>query len=234
MRGQAQAIAAKARIRKINEERIVAAAITAFASKGAHGTTIAEIAASLNMPTATVHYYFRHKEALYDAVLQQIVQLWFSKIASIEDGADPLAEIEKYVRSKMEFSRNYPEASRIFANDILGGHPNILKKVDSEIRPIVAKKCELIEDWIKAGKLRPIDPLNLFFIIWGVTEFYANFASEIGVFYRSGRMPEAKFETAVESVVSLVVNGCRPPSETPSPRPARKRSAPRRSIRRRE
>jgi TetR/AcrR family transcriptional regulator len=225
MRGQTQAIAAKARIRKINEERIVAAAITAFANKGAHGTTIAEIAASLDMPTATVHYYFRHKGALYDAVLQQIVHLWFSKIASIEDGDDPLAEIEKYVRSKMEFSRNYPEASRIFANDILGGHPNILSKVDLEIRPIVAKKCKLIADWINKGLLRPIDPLNLFFIIWGVTEFYANFASEIGVFYRGGRMTEVGFETAVESVVSLVIQGCRPTSAPPSRRPARKQPA---------
>jgi len=115
MRGQAKAAAAKARIRKSAEERMKAAAIVAFANKGAHGTTIAEIAGSLNMPTATVHYYFKNKKDLYDAVLQQIVRLWFSKIADIEDGSDPLAEIEKYVRSKMEFSRHYPQASRIFA-----------------------------------------------------------------------------------------------------------------------
>jgi TetR/AcrR family transcriptional regulator len=210
MRDQAQAIAAKARIRKINEERITTAAITAFASKGAHGTTIAEIAASLDMPTATVHYYFRNKGTLYDAVLQQIVHLWFSKIAGIEDGDDPLDELEKYVRSKMEFSRQYPEASRIFASDILGGHANILKKVETEIRPIVAKKCRLIDGWIKAGRLRPIDPLNLFFMIWGITEYYANFASEISVFFDGKPMPDAEFEKAVRTVVDLIVNGCRP------------------------
>src|ERR1700731_3087593 len=114
------------RLRRI-EFSVHTAAVSAFAKKGAHGTTIAEIAASLDMPTATVHYYFKNKDALYDAVLQQIVHLWFSKIASIEDGVDALAEIEKYVRSKMEFSRSYPDASRIFATDILGGHANILK-----------------------------------------------------------------------------------------------------------
>ena len=212
MRGQVHAIAAKARIRKINEARITAAAMSAFANKGAHGTTIAEIAASLNMPTATVHYYFKNKDTLYDAVLQQIVHLWFSKIASIEDGADPLAEIENYVRSKMEFSRDYPEASRIFATDILGGHANVLKKLEAEIRPIVAKKCRLIARWIKQRRIRPIDPLNLFFVIWGATEFYANFASEIRVFFDGEPMPETKFEKAVESVVAIIVNGCRPPT----------------------
>lgn len=210
MRGQPQAIAAKARIREINEERITTAAIAAFANKGAHGTTIAEIAASLDMPTATVHYYFRNKETLYDAVLQQIVRLWFSKIASIEDCADPLAEIEKYVRSKMEFSRNYPEASRIFATDILGGHANILNMVGAEIRPIVAKKCRLINKWIKKGLIRKIDPLNLFFMIWGVTEYYANFASEISVFFDGKAMSDAQYEQSVQAVVELVVSGCRP------------------------
>ncbi|WP_454628580.1 TetR family transcriptional regulator C-terminal domain-containing protein [Bradyrhizobium cenepequi] len=214
MRRQTQAIAAKARIRKINEERITTAAIAAFANKGAHGTTIAEIAASLDMPTATVHYYFKNKETLYDAVLQQIVHLWFSKIAGIEDGEDPLAEIEKYVRSKMEFSRQYPEASRIFASDILGGHANILSKVETEIRPIVAKKCELIDGWIRMGRIRPIDPLNLFFMIWGITEYYANFASEIGVFFDGKPMPDAEFEKAVQAVVDLVVNGCRPAGQS--------------------
>jgi TetR/AcrR family transcriptional regulator len=210
MQRQAHAIAAKARIRQINESRITAAAITAFASKGAHGTTIAEIAASLDMPTATVHYYFKSKDALYDAVLEQIVQLWFSKIADIEDGPDPLAEIEKYVRSKMDFSRRYPEASRIFATDILGGHANILEKVKTEIKPIVAKKCKLIRGWIEKGQIRPIDPLNLFFMIWGVTEYYANFAAEIGVFFGGKEMTDREFDKSVQTVVEFVVNGCRP------------------------
>ncbi len=215
MRGQVEAIGAKARIRKFNEERIKSAAIVAFARKGAHGTTIAEIAASLDMPTATVHYYFKNKDTLYDAVLERIVRLWFSKIASIDDGADPLAEIEKYVRSKMEFSRNYPEASRIFATDILGGHTNILEKVKTEIRPIVAKKCRLIDRWIKKGQIRPIDPLNLFFIIWGVTEYYANFASEIAVFFDGRQMSDADFETAVRAIVELTINGLRPAGRRP-------------------
>src|SRR5258708_35316200 len=96
MRGQAHAIAAKARIRKINEDRITAAAVSAFEKKGAHGTTIAEIAARLDMPTATVHYYFKNKDAMYDAVHQQIVHLRLSKIARIDDGVAPIVGIERY------------------------------------------------------------------------------------------------------------------------------------------
>jgi len=43
------------------------------------------------------------------------------------DGVDALAEIEKYVRSKIEFSRSYPDASRIFATDIWAATPISLR-----------------------------------------------------------------------------------------------------------
>ena len=162
------------------------------------------------MPSATVHYYFRSKEILYDAVLKQILELWFSKIASIEDSDSPLQEIEKYVRSKMEFSRQHPEASRIFANDVLGGRSNILRQMKTEIGPIVHRKCKLISSWIKRGDIRPTDPLNLFFAIWGMTEYYGIFASEISVYFDGRPMTNEQYEQAVKTAVELVVNGLRP------------------------
>ena len=143
-------------------------------------------------------------------MLQQIIELWMSKIANIDDSEEPLVEIENYVRSKMEFSRRHPEASRIFDTDILGGHANILKEIETEIRPIVARKCRLINSWIKKGKIRPTDPLNLFFAIWGITEYYANFASEIGVFFDGKPMSDAQYQRTVKTVVELIVNGLRP------------------------
>lgn len=210
MRTQTQAIAAKARIRRKNEELITRAAIIVFAAKGVHRATIAEIAECVKMPSATVHYYFRSKEILYDAVLKQILELWFSKIASIEDSDSPLQEIEKYVRSKMEFSRQHPEASRIFANDVLGGRSNILRQMKTEIGPIVHRKCKLISSWIKRGDIRPTDPLNLFFAIWGMTEYYGIFASEISVYFDGRPMTNEQYEQAVKTAVELVVNGLRP------------------------
>src|SRR5258708_33058130 len=110
----------------------------------------------------------------------------------------------------MEFLRIYPDASRIFATDILGGHANILKKLDAEVKPIVGKKCKLIASWIKRGHIRPVDPLNLFFISCGVTEYYANFASEISVFFDAKPMPEAAFDKSVQGVLARVMYYCQP------------------------
>src|SRR3984893_2427831 len=110
----------------------------------------------------------------------------------------------------MEFSRQYPQASRIFATDILGGHVNVLQKIHAEVRPIVAEKCRLIDRWIAEGKLASRDPLNLFFMIWGVTEYYANFATEINVFFDGKNMTDRDYEKAVQTVIELIVNGWRP------------------------
>lgn len=224
MKAREKAILAKAAIRRQAEERIKAAAIVAFASKGMHGATISEIAASIGMPTATVHYYFKNKSDLYDAVLEQIVDLWFSEIAGIDGIDEPLIEIESYVRSKLEFSRLYPNASRIFANDILGGNSNILDKIKAHIRPLVEEKCVLIQRWVDQGSIRPIDPMSLFFMIWGCTEFYANFAAEISVFTDRPDMSDEQYEAAVKTTVDVIVNGCKPVSEALPVKAARKRS----------
>jgi hypothetical protein len=47
-------------------------------------------------------------------------------------------------------------------------------------------------------------------MIWGVTEYYANFAPEINVFFQGKDMPDRDYEKAVQTVVGLIVNGCRP------------------------
>lgn len=169
------------------------------------------------MPTATVHYYFRNKQHLYEAVLKQIVHLWFTEISNIEDNDDPMVEIEKYVRSKMTFSRKYAEASRIFANDMLGGHTHIREEIRDQIRPIVERKCELIRSWIDRGQFQPVDPLNVFFMIWGATEFYANFTPEVNVFFDDQDMTDGQYETAIDTVVRLILDGCRGPTAANAP-----------------
>ena len=36
-------------------------------------------------------------------------------------------------------------------------------------------KCAVIEGWIAAGRMAPVEPKHLFFIIWAATQTYADF-----------------------------------------------------------
>ena len=62
----------KGRIRRSNEELILAAAERAFSRSGFKGTTMAQIADQAHLPKANLHYYFGNKENLYLHVLDLV------------------------------------------------------------------------------------------------------------------------------------------------------------------
>ena len=92
--GNAGATAAKQAIRAENVAKILEAAEAVFATKGFSGATTAEIAARAELPKANLHYYFRTKQALYRAVLDDILSLWLDATASIVPEAEPAVALE--------------------------------------------------------------------------------------------------------------------------------------------
>jgi TetR/AcrR family transcriptional regulator len=109
------------RIRQKNEQAILQAAEDEFARHGYKGTSMNTIAASAGLPKANLHYYFTNKLGLYIAVLSNILELWDSTFNALTAEDDPAEALTRYIRAKMEFSRRQPQASRIFAMEIISG-----------------------------------------------------------------------------------------------------------------
>ncbi|MDX2422455.1 MAG: TetR family transcriptional regulator C-terminal domain-containing protein [Amphritea sp.] len=113
------------RIRQRNEQRILAAAEQEFATCGFKGASIREIATRAKLPKANIHYYFKNKLGLYFAVLSDIIDLWDSTLSNLKPEDDATESLTHYLRRKIEFSRDHPLASRIFASEIISGGPNL-------------------------------------------------------------------------------------------------------------
>ena len=109
------------RIRQQNEEIILKAAEDEFARHGFKGTSMNAIALKAGLPKANLHYYFTNKLGLYIAVLSNIIELWDSTFNSLSAEDDPAQALSSYIRAKIEFSRRQPEASRVFAMEIISG-----------------------------------------------------------------------------------------------------------------
>ena len=109
------------RIRQKNEEAIIKAAEDEFARHGFKGTSMNTIALKAGLPKANLHYYFTNKLGLYIAVLSNIIELWDSTFNTLSVDDDPAEALARYIRAKMEFSRRQPQASRIFAMEIISG-----------------------------------------------------------------------------------------------------------------
>ncbi|MBY4897858.1 TetR/AcrR family transcriptional regulator [Cupriavidus sp. AU9028] len=196
------------RIRPQNETRILRAAEAVFARAGFSGATMAEIALRAGIPKSNLHYYFGTKHALYQAVLAHILGLWLVQTDVISADRAPADALEQYIRAKMRLSALYPDASRVFANELLHGAPRIADVLREPLRALVEHKATVIRGWIASGQMAELDPSHLFFTIWAATQTYADFEAQICAVLGVEHLSASDFDRATEQLVALVLRGC--------------------------
>ena len=169
----------ESRIQSRNRERILSAATEIFSRYGFRGATLDQIAERAEMSKPNLLYYFSSKEELYLSVLRNILEIWLQPLKELDEKESPEHEISAYIDQKIEFSRLYPMASRVFANEIAAGAPILKPVLDTYLRDVVKKKARVIRKWIKRGEMADIDPYHLIMMIWAVTQHYADFAVQV-------------------------------------------------------
>jgi TetR/AcrR family transcriptional regulator len=195
-------------IRQNNEVLILAAAEKVFARAGFAGATMAAIAQASALPKANVYYYFGSKDALYRAVLARILSDWLMPTDSISKEAEPRAGIEQYIRAKMALSAQRPDGSKVFANELLHGAPVIKELLATQLRALVQDKAAVVQSWVDAGRMAPINGVHLFFTIWAATQTYADFDVQVCAVLGKSALTVTDHEEATEHVVSLILRGC--------------------------
>lgn len=190
------------------EARILAAAESVFAETGFSGATTAEIAKRAGVPKANLHYYFKTKKDLYRQVLQAILELWLGSGDLIKPESDPAEALRHYIAAKIDLAQQRPLASRVFANEVIHGAPQISDFLQEELRDWVDRKSDVIEGWIAAGKMRRVDPRHLFFMIWANTQTYADFAVQIAAVLGRETLTQQDYQQAARQISDIILTGC--------------------------
>ena len=196
------------RIRQKNEQAIIQAAEDEFARHGFKGTSMNTIALKAGLPKANLHYYFTNKLGLYVAVLSNIIELWDSTFNALTVGDDPAQALSSYIRTKMEFSRRNPQASRIFAMEIISGGQCLSDYFSEDYRAWFKGRAAVFQAWIDAGKMDPVDPVHLIFLLWGSTQHYADFATQICQVTGRSRLTKQDMEDASNNLIHIILKGC--------------------------
>ncbi len=193
-------------IRRRNQELILQAAADEFVKHGYKGTSVQAIADRVNLPKANILYYFKSKTGLYKALLQDILTLWNEGFSENAIDSSPQAVLRNYIVGKMRYSRTHPQESKIFAQEIIQGAPVIRDEIQFPVVNWAAGKASVINAWVEQGLIRPVDPLHLLFLIWGATQFYADFDTEIQLI-KGAPMSEEEFEQAQQFLVDMILRG---------------------------
>lgn len=203
-----EAAAPKSRIWQINEAAILGGAERVFARAGFEGATMMQIADEAGVPKPNLHYYFGSKLDLYRAVLDRVLHDWLDPTEVFVADAQPRAALETYVRRKMALAFERPDASRVFANELLHGAPVIGELLRGELRATVVDKARVIDGWIAAGKIAPLDSTHFFFTLWACTQTYADFDVQIRAVMGDAALGEAAQRRATEHVLRVVLRSC--------------------------
>jgi TetR/AcrR family transcriptional regulator len=202
----------KHEIRKNNETRILEAAEEVFAEAGFKGATTALIARRAGIPKANLHYYFSTKEILYRHVLDDILRTWLEAADLGADWENPMEALRHYIEAKMDLSRTRPNGSKIWAAEIMHGAPMIQDYLSTTLNDWLRPRVEIIQCWIDAGLICAVNPKNLIYSIWALTQHYADFSEQIQVLNDCQPLSDEQFAQAKKDVVQIILNGVMPHS----------------------
>jgi len=205
-------------------QHILQAAKPLFAQHGYGGVSIDRIADEAGISKQNLLYYFPRKEVLYREVLGDVLDVWLSYMDALSQREDdPEAALREYIAGKLRFSREHPDDSRIYANEVIAGAPHYADEIERRVIPALQADVDVFERWARKGLCRPIDARHLMVVLWSATQAYADFSTQICLVLGKPRLTRKDFVLAETQLVDMVLRAILT-APRPSDPPARARA----------
>jgi TetR/AcrR family transcriptional regulator len=190
-------------------KRLLDAAVHLFSAQGVAGTTVAEIAARVGVTSAMVHYYFKTKDQLLDAVVEEkLIGEFIAFVAGGLDGNgnDPFSLTEGLVWRMVEASDRMPWLPPLWVREVISEGGALRDKL---IRRVNLEKQERFKACVaagqKCGSVNPgLNPQLLFMSIVGLTMLPLSMAKSWDRIPLIGKVSK---QDLARHVVSLLMHG---------------------------
>lgn len=153
------------------EEKIKSAAARLFIKKGYGQTSVRDIATEASINVASMNYYFRSKEKLFEIIMIDTVRGFFQKmIALLNEASISLEEkVKLFASNYIDFMIQQPELPLFIIGELRTHPESFIKKVG--ISNMLAK-IRFLQDLSGARKnLPPSMAIQLFVSLMGMTLF---------------------------------------------------------------
>ncbi len=156
---------------------ILQAAAKEFSEHGTAGARTDAIAREAKVNKALLYYYFKDKETLYGAVLDNAFEGLKAKVFQVLDSdLPPREKILAYVGAYFDFIASNQIYPRLMQREMMRareGHSlHIDRLVKSYFRPIYGKLSGLLKKGIDEGDFRNIDPVHFVPTLVAMIVFY--------------------------------------------------------------
>ena len=172
---------------------ILQAAVREFANEGIAGARTDSIARAAKVNKALLYYYFKDKEALYGAVLDQVFGGLIEYVGEVlSRDLPPRAKIMAYAGAHFDYVANHPLYPRIVQGEMMGAGrgraANHLERIVKKyFRPLFGRLTEVLQTGQANGEFRAVDPQHFVPSMIAVIVFY--FTSAPVIRLMSGKDP---------------------------------------------
>ena len=154
------------------ETNILNAAKRIFQKKGMDGARMQEIADEAGINKALLHYYYRSKQLLFEAVFKSAFMLLAPQLNKILNNDDSLNDkIKSFTKNYISFIIKHPYLPNFIISE-LNRNPEFVEKLISEKNfPTIQKFKNQVLENIENGLITPIKPEHLFINIMALNIF---------------------------------------------------------------
>lgn len=198
-------------------ERILSAALSAFAARGFGGATTREIASDAGVPQGLLAYHFESKQALWEAAADWVFAALAADLGHAPEllgEADPRSRLRAMLQRFVRFSAAHPELHRFMVHEGSHDGPRLRWLVEKHIRPLFAASTALIRAAVPGANAE-----QLHYLILGAAAHLFAVAPEFERLTGRSPLSPEMVEAQAAAVVDLIIDAAR--KQTPTKRSKR-------------
>jgi len=156
---------------------ILKAAVAEFAEHGIAGARTDAIARAAHVNKALLYYYFKDKDALYEAVLDHVFSGLRARVMPVlESKLRPRQKMLEYLGAYFDYIAANPRFPRVVQGEWMRsgakGNARMQRVAKKYFRPIFERLAGVLREGIEAGEFRAVNAMDFVPSVVGVIIFY--------------------------------------------------------------
>ena len=189
---------------------ILDAALRRFADHGYDGTSLNDIADDVGIRRPSLLHHFPSKEAIYRAVLRQLVEDWSALVTkAVQDPTKGWDQIERVLAAAFQFFEEHTEFVRLVRREAIAGGP-FFDEIAMSLQPLFDQAVGFLEREMRAGRLRKHNAPQLLLAGYGAILSYFSDAPLITVLLGTDPLSPELLRVHHREVVELFRNALDP------------------------
>jgi TetR/AcrR family transcriptional regulator len=200
-------VASRRRRPKEVKDRILKAAVAAFAKNGFVGSRMRSIADDAGITIQLLTHHVKSKENLWKIMLEEL-KLRYRELESrhpaLPAGSTAADRLRITIADQVRFTASIPELHRLVILEAGSPNPRLLALIEAFGRDIFVETCNLIKEAQREGAIKNISPARLRYAITAMASVPFSVAAEYEYLTSKNPFSSNEIERIIEMINELV------------------------------